>query len=448
MMSARGGRNRFFIGIICLLLMLGFITIFRQSQQELNESKELRSRCEQQQEVLNSRLQAIIEHKFKIEKSLETERREHLETKQKCENTAKEQKNIHNHAQSELNTRFESLQQHYKLLQSEHNDLIEDCMKTKQLQLEEINGIKGKIKSLQLQIQQTKNQHEKDIEEWKLKFEGLTQEKKHLENLLNASKSSNDVILRNSQNLEKLINDCKSHCEYQSQQQAYQHENQQMKNDLSSNTKDDKIGEGGGGGGGDNGIGNNGNGQQHEVHNQIAPNLLMNADETSNNNHNTGGGNNNGNSNNNDNKQVLQQPPPLNSPIKSSTVASNPLKTSSNKPDSFNVAGISIVHSSTSEKIKQRSSSTIANDRIKESGGRLLLKSKPIPNGVAPIPDNFDTLVKNDENNQSENNKQNINNNNNNNNNRYANVVNEFSDKKMIKMIQNKIMVHKKLKMI
>lgn len=57
MMSARGGRNRFFIGIICLLLMLGFITIFRQSQQELNESKELRSRCEQQQEVLNSRLQ-------------------------------------------------------------------------------------------------------------------------------------------------------------------------------------------------------------------------------------------------------------------------------------------------------------------------------------------------------------------------------------------------------
>lgn len=57
---ARATRSRFFIGIGALVLMVGFVAIFRSSQQQLDKSREMAIRCEQNQEVLNTRMQGNI----------------------------------------------------------------------------------------------------------------------------------------------------------------------------------------------------------------------------------------------------------------------------------------------------------------------------------------------------------------------------------------------------
>lgn len=68
----------------------------------------------------------------------------------------------------ETNNRLSSLQQIYKLLQSEDEDLKEDCAKTKAKHLDEINGLERKIKSLQGQLVQSESERNKEIEHWKV----------------------------------------------------------------------------------------------------------------------------------------------------------------------------------------------------------------------------------------------------------------------------------------
>lgn len=109
---------------------------------------------------------AIIEQKFRLETSLENERKEYHDLKQNYEHKLKEEREIHAKASQESNVRFESLQQHYKLEQSEHADLVEECSKTKKVQLEQINGLERKIKSLETLLAQAKSQHNKDVEHW------------------------------------------------------------------------------------------------------------------------------------------------------------------------------------------------------------------------------------------------------------------------------------------
>lgn len=102
------------------------------------------------------------------------------------------------------------------------------------------------------------------------------------------------------------------------------------------------------------------------------------------------------------NKDPMQQPPPLRVPYKSSTSPTDP-KTSENNKQAVPAA------SSTSEKTKR--SSTLANNSHR-------LKSKQLPLGVAPVPDNFEELIKNEDKDESGNN-----------NNRYANVIEGLSGK-------------------
>lgn len=65
---------------------------------------------------------------------------------------------------------MESLQQHYKLLQSQHDDYTEECSKEKDKQIKEINTLQGKVKSLQSQSGQTAKDKDKDIDLWKVKI--------------------------------------------------------------------------------------------------------------------------------------------------------------------------------------------------------------------------------------------------------------------------------------
>lgn len=53
---ARAARCRFFVYISILVLMMGMLIIFHNSQLQLDEAKQQRLLCEQQQETLNDRL--------------------------------------------------------------------------------------------------------------------------------------------------------------------------------------------------------------------------------------------------------------------------------------------------------------------------------------------------------------------------------------------------------
>lgn len=53
---ARASRSRFFIGLGILILTVGFVAIFHNSQQELDQLRQMELRCEQQQLTLGKEL--------------------------------------------------------------------------------------------------------------------------------------------------------------------------------------------------------------------------------------------------------------------------------------------------------------------------------------------------------------------------------------------------------
>ncbi|XP_055371066.1 uncharacterized protein DDB_G0284459 isoform X2 [Condylostylus longicornis] len=376
---ARAGRSRFLIGIGIFIITIGFLVIFNNSQQQLDESRILRLRCEQQHDALNARLQAIIDHKFSLEKNLEKERKEHLETKKFLELKVKAAKENSVKQTQDSSARFDSLQQHYKLLQSEHNDLVEDCAKTKKNQLEQINMLERKVKSLQNQNQLTKTNKEKEIEEWKLKYQTLQHEKERLDILLKTTRSSESCQKQN-EHFQTIIKDYKANCDYQPIEKlgpsvpavlpipaaisSHQHNHF-----IASNEKFDK---------------DTINKVEKSFKEQqiIAPKPLIesSADNDAKNNKNS------------PNNAGFQQPPPLNMPVgSSSTSTQSGIK---NEKRALSVASLSsqkgLLGGSTS------SSTTTASNRLKEPGVHPI-KVKQLPKGVAPVPENFDVLLKNNQ---------------------------------------------------
>lgn len=100
---------------------------------------------------------------------MKLERQEHKQFKHNLEREAREQTDLKEKVVQESNSKLESLQQHYKLLKSQHDDYTEECSKVKAKQLEEINALQRKVKSLQSQNSQSVKEKDKDIELWKVK---------------------------------------------------------------------------------------------------------------------------------------------------------------------------------------------------------------------------------------------------------------------------------------
>lgn len=60
----------------------------------------------------------------------------------------------------EINLKLTSLQQHYKLLKSQHEDSVDECSKAKAKQLKEMNALQSKVKLFQSQNEQLDEQKE------------------------------------------------------------------------------------------------------------------------------------------------------------------------------------------------------------------------------------------------------------------------------------------------
>lgn len=170
--------------------MVGFVAIFHSSQQQIEDWRLISVRCEQQQESLSAQMQGkyknqilfekkvfnkkvysvVVDSKFRLDKSITAERVIHDQTKLELQQKIKNENELRDKTFMDLNKRFNSLQQHYKLLESQHHDLSEECSKNKEKQLNQTIELERKIQSLQGQVEMVESQKVKDVKYWKVSF--------------------------------------------------------------------------------------------------------------------------------------------------------------------------------------------------------------------------------------------------------------------------------------
>ncbi|KAL9873259.1 uncharacterized protein ACN427_009421 isoform 3-T4 [Glossina fuscipes fuscipes] len=177
---ARTGRCRFIICIGILILMVGMVAIFHSSQMQLDETRQQRLHCEQQQEALNERLTSLVEQKFHMEKNHDHERNEQMEIKRNLEQRIKSLEEELQKQKLESQMRYDHLQQENKVLQRDHKDSLTECTKTKKQQLEHANTLEKKLEVLHSEFEKEKVNISSEANMWKEKYNGLANEKADL----------------------------------------------------------------------------------------------------------------------------------------------------------------------------------------------------------------------------------------------------------------------------
>ncbi|XP_050453621.1 Golgi integral membrane protein 4-like isoform X2 [Cataglyphis hispanica] len=179
----RGGRLALYgsCGVVALLL----IFLYRAAISEMTRLRDLHEQCAHQQEALAAQLQVIFEYKVRLEKSLAEEKSSNAAVKQELQQRASREKSLRDKDSIEAMRRFDSLQQTYQLLQTEHQDLQEECKKHKKQALDETNKLKTTLQDLHDRIEQAKEEKEKSMEHLKTKYLELQDEKTQLENKYN-----------------------------------------------------------------------------------------------------------------------------------------------------------------------------------------------------------------------------------------------------------------------
>ncbi|XP_018801235.1 PREDICTED: arp2/3 complex-activating protein rickA isoform X2 [Bactrocera latifrons] len=210
---ARTGRCRFFVCLAVLTAMLCMVAIFHSSQQQLDETREQRLRCERQQEQLNEQLQNMVEQKYNQQKTLEQERNEQMESRHNLEQKLKELTILRTNEQMDIHLRYDKLQQAHKLLKSEHNELVTECQKSKKELMESTNALEKKLQSVRSEVDKEKNVLNGEITLWREKYNSIVAEKVRLEILLNASSKKTELQSKVI-NLENIIAQYEQHCDY------------------------------------------------------------------------------------------------------------------------------------------------------------------------------------------------------------------------------------------
>ncbi|KAL6430881.1 hypothetical protein ACFW04_006995 [Cataglyphis niger] len=185
----RGGRLALYgsCGVVALLL----IFLYRAAISEMTRLRDLHEQCAHQQEALAAQLQVIFEYKVRLEKSLAEEKSSNAAVKQELQQRASREKSLRDKDSIEAMRRFDSLQQTYQLLQTEHQDLQEECKKHKKQALDETNKLKTTLQDLHDRIEQAKKEKEKSMEHLKTKYLELQDEKTQLENKYNELMATN-----------------------------------------------------------------------------------------------------------------------------------------------------------------------------------------------------------------------------------------------------------------
>ncbi|XP_011864652.1 PREDICTED: Golgi integral membrane protein 4-like isoform X2 [Vollenhovia emeryi] len=192
----RGGRLALYGG--CAVAVILTMIVYRNTISEMTRLQEMQVQCLHQQESLAAQLQVIFEYKVRLEKSLAEEKSSNVAVKQELQQRASREKSLRDKDSIEAMQRFNSLQQTYKLLQTEHQDLQEECKKHEKQALDETSRLETTLQDLRARIRQAQEDKFKAMENLKTKYLEITDEKKELQDKYNE-------LLQNRDNTDSTV---------------------------------------------------------------------------------------------------------------------------------------------------------------------------------------------------------------------------------------------------
>uniref|UniRef100_A0A2M4AHT6 Putative er-golgi vesicle-tethering protein n=1 Tax=Anopheles triannulatus TaxID=58253 RepID=A0A2M4AHT6_9DIPT len=194
-MVARAGRSRLLASLGLLILMVGFLTVFHNSQTQLDELRQLGMRCEQQAKSVQAQMEVVVDQKLRLENSLASERVINEANRKELKQRAKEEKEEHSKTSMEANIRYASLQQQCNLVKSQLGDLTEECSKSKKQQSEEINSLRLKVSELQGKVLRHQQESASDVDHLKAQLAQLKNERTNAEGTLRKQLRDKDVVI-------------------------------------------------------------------------------------------------------------------------------------------------------------------------------------------------------------------------------------------------------------
>nr|CAD7454195.1 unnamed protein product [Timema tahoe] len=175
----RGTKSRFFLYIGAVSLIGLVVYLYHGTQVHLEEVRKTSEKCQQQQESLSAQLQVIFEYKLRLEKSLQQEKADHRQTRDDLTARVSEEKQFREKETQESMNKYTSLQQQYKILQSQHEDLSDECTKIRASHLQSIEDnakLEAQLQAVQSELKQIQSSKEKDLESLKSQYMDLENE--------------------------------------------------------------------------------------------------------------------------------------------------------------------------------------------------------------------------------------------------------------------------------
>ncbi|XP_046397505.1 Golgi integral membrane protein 4-like isoform X2 [Ischnura elegans] len=173
---ARGSKSRIFLYVGTVLAFVVGVWVIHETQVQLSDSRNAAMKCQQQQESLSAQLQVIFEYKTRLEKSLQEEKALHRKTREELESQIDNEKQVREKDGIEQVNKFTSLQQQYKILQGQHEDLTEDCNKVRQAQVVaagERSRLESEVAAARQELEQVQAVRDKEVEALKRELAAL-----------------------------------------------------------------------------------------------------------------------------------------------------------------------------------------------------------------------------------------------------------------------------------
>lgn len=147
----------------------------------------------------------IYEYKVQLEKTLSNEKSANAAAKEELQQKASKERSLRDKDSLVAMQRFNSLQQNYKLLQTEHQDLKEDCRKKEDVALDNSKSLEATLKELRIQLKKAAEDREMGMEHLKTKYVELEQEKVQLETKYSNLKTSTGENNSDVERLQKQV---------------------------------------------------------------------------------------------------------------------------------------------------------------------------------------------------------------------------------------------------
>ncbi|XP_065348286.1 Golgi integral membrane protein 4-like isoform X3 [Cloeon dipterum] len=158
---ARGSKGRILLYLGAVLFVGLTVVIIHETQTRIDDLRKSSEKCQQQQESLSAQLQVIFEYKTRLEKSVQQEKADHKKTHDNLSSQLEIEKNKRAREVLDTTNKLASLQQHYKLLQSQVTQLKIDNEKLSKLLKEdavEISNLQDENQRLDNELNQCKKQ--------------------------------------------------------------------------------------------------------------------------------------------------------------------------------------------------------------------------------------------------------------------------------------------------